>query len=176
VTTDPRHPSLPSGARQADSSPRLTLVSSSNGETEDEFVDDHSEATDRLLEMISAVEFLRRGDRRGLTLWAALEEALRWWTAERAALLDGHAEPVLRSARLGGSEALPGTVIRFVAVAGQNEPVHLHLALQQALRRWTAAMADRYNEGQPWPPPLPRRAPTPTQLHFDTDEPPDLIA
>jgi len=117
------------------------------------FHDDHAEATDRVLEMIVAIDFLRRGDRRGLTLWAAFEEALRWWAAERAALLDGYAEPSPAFPELGGCQTLPSTLMRFVAVAGQDEPVHLHTALQQAIRRWNSTMADRHNDGHPWPPP-----------------------
>jgi hypothetical protein len=140
--------------------------------------EEHAEATIRFLEVVSAVEFLRRGDRRGLTLWAAIEEALRWWTAERVALIDGFCEPSLGAPALGGSETLPATLLRFVAVAGQDQPIHLHLAFQQALRRWAATMAERHNDGHPWPPPAPRSPPT-VQLSFgigDDDGPPDLVA
>lgn len=157
---------------------RLWLVPDDDIADGEPYVEDHAEATDRFLEVVSAVEFLRRGDRRGLTLWAAIEEALRWWTAERVALIDGFCEPSLGAPTLGGSETLPATLLRFVAVAGQDQPIHVHVAFQQALRRWAVTMAERHNGGHPWPPPAPRSL-VPVQLSFgigDDDGPPDLVA
>lgn len=157
---------------------RLWLVPDDDIADGEPHSEEHTEATIRFLEVVSAVEFLRRGDRQGLTLWAAIEEALRWWTAERVALIDGFCEPSLGAPTLGGSETLPATLLHFVAVAGQDQPIHLHLAFQQALRRWAATMAERHNDGHPWPPPAPR-SPAPVQLSFgigDDDGPPDLVA
>jgi hypothetical protein len=128
----------------------LWLVPDDDNADGEPHVEDHAEATTRFLEVVSAVEFLRRGDRRGLTLWAAIEEALRWWTAERVALIDGYREPSLGAPTLGGSETLPATLLRFVTVSGQDQPIHLHDAFQQALRRWVATMAQRHNDGHPW--------------------------
>lgn len=144
-------------------------------------VDDPAEATDRMLEVIAAVDFLRRGDRRGFTLWAAIEEALRWWVAERTALLDGYTDAEMISPRFGDRETLRSALVRLVATAGQDEPVHVSQALQEALRRWSTAMADRHNDGQPWPAPAPRHPyPVPLRLvslaETITEEPPDLIA
>ena len=134
-----------------------------------------------MLEVIAAVDFLRRGDRRGITLWAAIEEALRWWVAERTAVLDGYVDPALQAPRFGESETMRTTLLRLIVVAGQDEPVHISQALQEALRRWSMTMADRYNDHQPWPAPAPRhRAPVPLRLitfsRGDLEEPPDLIA
>ena len=145
------------------------------------YVDDPAEATDRMLEVIAAVDFLRRGDRRGITLWAAIEEALRWWVAERTAVLDGYVDLALQAPRFGESETMRTTLLRLIAVAGQDEPVHISQALQEALRRWSMTMADRYNDHQPWPAPaLRHRAPVPLRLislsRGDPEEPPDLIA
>ena len=144
------------------------------------YVDDPGEATDRLLEVIAAVDFLRRGDQRDLTLWAAIEEALRWWIAERTALLDGHTEPVMPPPRIGDDDPLRATLTQLLAVTGQDEPVHISVALQQALRRWTTSAADRYNDGHPWPDPPARRGFPPSLRLADTfvgdGEPPDLIA
>jgi hypothetical protein len=144
-------------------------------------VDDPAEATDRMLEVIAAVDFLRRGDRRGFTLWAAIEEALRWWVAERTALLDGYTDAEMISPRFGERETLRSALVRLVATAGQDEPVHVSQALQEALRHWSAAMADRHNDGQPWPAPAPRHPyPVPLRLvsrsETVAEEPPDLIA
>jgi len=145
------------------------------------YVDDPAEATDRMLEVIAAVDFLRRGDRRGITLWAAVEEALRWWVAERTAVLDGYLDPALQAPRFGQPETMRTTLLRLIATAGQDEPVHITQALQEALRQWSTTMADRYNDHQPWPAPAPRhRAPVPLRLitlsRNDPEQPPDLIA
>ena len=46
-------------------------------------VEDLTEGGSWLLELVAAVDFLGRGDRHGLTVWDALEEAMRWWSAEQ---------------------------------------------------------------------------------------------
>lgn len=51
--------------------------------------DDTAEGGACLLDLVAAVDFLRRGDRNGLTVWDALEEAIRWWTAERVSAIEG---------------------------------------------------------------------------------------
>jgi len=173
VSTPPPNPTPEAGVERG-----LWLVPDDDIAGGEPHAEDHAEATDRFLEVVSAVEFLRRGDRRGLTLWAAFEEALRWWTVERVALIDGFCEPSLGAPTLGGSETLPATLLRFLAVAGQDEPIHLHDAFQQALRRWAATMAERHNDGHPWPPAI-ARSPASAQLRLgigDDDRPPDLVA
>jgi hypothetical protein len=150
--------------------------------TEDDlgaYIDDPDEATDRLMEVISAVDFLRRGDRRDLTLWAAIEEALRWWVAERTALLDGHTDVIIPPARIGDDDPLRATLTGLIATAGQDEPVHISVALQQALRRWTTHTAEHHNDGQPWPRPQGRGFPPHLRtVHAPANDepPPDLIA
>jgi hypothetical protein len=101
-----------------------------------------------LLDVVAAVDHLARGLRPGFTVWDALEEGLRWWHTERAgspaSSLD-RADP-LRSRLaelLDGLAADGGTTLAEV--------------LDQALRRWATAMADRYNAGYHWPHPMPRR-------------------
>ena len=134
--------------------------------------DDPTEATDRMLDVIAAVDFLRRGDRRTLTLWAAIEEALRWWVAERSALLDGVTDPEPHTPRLGDDDPLRGTLTQLIATAGQEEPVHIGAALQQALRRWSTAMGDQYNDQRNWPHPSQRKHyPPPLQLIPTADAP-----
>lgn len=148
---------------------------------DDPYAVDPADATDQMLEVIAAVDFLRRGDRPGITLWAAIDEALRWWVSERTALLDGYTAPELRSTRLGDGDPLQATLTQLIATAGQDEPVPISTALQQALRRWSTVMADRYNGQHPWPPPA-SRVPFPPHLRLvqgsdeSGDVPPDLIA
>ena len=118
-----------------------------------------------LLDTVAAVDFLRRGDRPGLTIWEALEEAIRWWTAERVALLAGGHDPEIADPPYGDDDPLRPTTTQLLAITAIDEPVHVSVALQQAIRRWAATMSTDYNQDQPWPHPLPRRtfdSPPPT--------------
>jgi hypothetical protein len=121
------------------------------------YEDDSADAPDRMLEVISAVDFLRRGDRRNLTLWGAIEEALRWWIDERLSLVEGVQDPEINGPRVGDPDLLRDTLTRFVTAAGVDEPVHVSVALQQALRRWGATMSTMHTDGEPWPHPIPHK-------------------
>ena len=88
-----------------------------------------------LLDLVSAVDHLRRGYRPGFTVWDALAEAIDWATPTTAE--DGQ-----RPRDVGA-----------VLTAGPTG----HLALQRAVRVWILVMADRYNAGYHWPHPTPRR-------------------
>jgi hypothetical protein len=88
-----------------------------------------------LLDLVSAVDHLRRGYRPGFTVWDALAEAIDWAAATTAE--DG---PRPRDFR-GVLTALPVE----------------HEALQHAVRMWVLVMADRYNGGYHWPLPESRR-------------------
>jgi hypothetical protein len=115
-----------------------------------------------LLEVVSAVSFLRRGDRHGLTVWNAIEEALRWWTAEAVSTIAGVADPDSADLRWGDPDPLKGTLASFL-MAAETTSIDADIAFQQSIRRWAAAMAGLYNDGQPWAPPLdPRGFPPPT--------------
>ena len=122
------------------------------------YEDESADAADRMLEVIAAVDFLRRGDRRNLTLWGAIEEALRWWIDERLNLVEGVQDSEINGMRLGDPDPLCGTLTRFVAAAGVDEPVHVSVALQQALRRWGVTMSTIHTNGEPWPYPIPRKS------------------
>jgi len=125
-----------------------------------------------MLDVIAAVDFLRRGDHRGLTLWAAIEEALRWWIAERLVLLEGVQDPDIGAPRFGEPDPLQGTLSRFLAAASIDEPIHISVALQQALRRWTSSVAKEFNDGAAWPHPGERHAfPVPAHLTDGTTAP-----
>jgi hypothetical protein len=101
-----------------------------------------------LLDLVAAVDHLRRGHRPGLTVWDALEEALRWTlpASDDDDLWD-RPDPLADSLR-GLLDTSGPTAER----------------LQTALRRWVSAMADRYNNGHHWPHPAPRRG-FPPPLH-----------
>ncbi len=114
-------------------------------------ISDNTESTDEastwLLDLVAAVDHLRRGLRPGLTVWDAIEEAVR--TDEP----DWNDTDPLRS-------ALDDLVGRA------DGPVSLEL--QAATRRWVLAAADRYNDGHHWPHPTPRRGFPPPVLDTTT--------
>lgn len=97
-----------------------------------------------LLDLVSAVDHLRRGYRPGFTVWDALAEAIEWASGPSDAERD-------QAAAGGASET---------AVTEQDR----HTALQRAVRTWAQAMADRYNSGYHWPHPAPRRAFLPPRI------------
>lgn len=88
-----------------------------------------------LLDLVSAVDHLRRGYRAGFTVWDALAEAIEWaatTTTEHGSRPDDFD---------GVLTARPAD----------------HEALQRAVRVWVLVMADRYNSGHHWPLPKWRR-------------------
>ena len=93
-----------------------------------------------LLDVVAAVDFLRRGHRPGFTVWDAIEEALRLAYSDVEDDTGSSTDP-LAVAMLG------------FASSTSDAPAHL----QTAVRRWVAAMADRFNDGQHWPHPAARR-------------------
>ena len=89
-----------------------------------------------LLDLVSAVDHLRRGYRPGFTVWDALAEARCWSAAmtaeEHSRARDPDGAPTSRTAD--------------------------HDTVQRAVRVWVLVMADRYNAGCHWPHPTPRRS------------------
>lgn len=111
-----------------------------------------------LLDLVSAVDFLRRGDRPGLTVWDALDEALRCWTAERVGLTEGAPDPELIQSGWDDPDPFRTALRTFLAVATVDNETRLDVAFQQAVRRWGATTAGRCNDGEPWPHPVARRS------------------
>ena len=87
-----------------------------------------------LLNLVSAVDHLRRGYRPGFTVWDALAEATEWAAPTTA-------EDGLRPRDFGG----------MLTARPAN-----HEALQRAVRVWVLVRGDRYHAGDPWPHPVPR--------------------
>jgi len=98
--------------------------------------DDPADGATWLLDLVAAVDHLRRGVRPGLTVWDALEEALRadepYWD-----------DP----------DPLRTTLHGFLASTGG--PVDIEL--QAGIRQWVLAAAERFNDGHHWPHPAARR-------------------
>ncbi|MFZ6003045.1 MAG: hypothetical protein ACOYXM_03860 [Actinomycetota bacterium] len=89
-----------------------------------------------LLDLAAAVDHLRRGVRPGLTVWDAIDEALR------AGEPDWDDPDPLRSTLTALLDRTAGSV---------------EVEIQAAVRRWVVAAAHRYNNGHHWPHPATRR-------------------
>lgn len=98
--------------------------------------DDPSDGAAWLLDLVAAVDHLRRGLRPGLTVWDAIEEALR------AGEPDWDDPDPLR------------TTLQDL-LSRTSRPADLEL--QAGIRRWVLATGQRFNDGHHWPHPIPRR-------------------
>ena len=119
---------------------------------------DRRSTTQAWLAVVSAVDYLSRGHRPGLTVYDALEEALRWHTAWS---IDGHDDvqlPALREQLWDDPDPLHTVVGHLVAdhAPGSGDEPTLGGVLHQALRVWVTRMSEQYNSGQPWVHPLSR--------------------
>jgi hypothetical protein len=85
-----------------------------------------------LTQLVAAVAFLRRGVSPGLTVWDAIEQALRIFGDFEADWLDP--DPLMRAIRVSTSVG------------------HLTTAevITAAIREWLSAMSSIYNDGIPW--------------------------
>jgi hypothetical protein len=101
-----------------------------------------------LLDLVAAVDYLNRGIRPDLTVWDALEEALAWWLNDRTDLPLEVAE---------ADDPLRHGLTQLLEHAPAGDDSALAHSLQQALRHWTNATAQRFNNGHHWPHPLARR-------------------
>jgi len=122
----------------------------SNNADDSPFLDDPVDGTVWLLELVIAVEFLRRGDRTNLTVWDALEEAIRWWTTERNSALDGVVDPDVADLTPDEPGALGDALSRLTCALRTQPDANAELALQQAVRRWCTSMSAIHNEGAPF--------------------------
>jgi len=105
----------------------------------DPIVDELAEGGTWLLDLVAAVDYLRRGIRPGITVWDALGESLRWLLAE--------ADPERDT-----PDALAAAIVDAIAA-----DVEAPISIQTAIRLWVLTMADRYNDGHHWPHPEARR-------------------
>lgn len=95
-------------------------------------VEDLAEGGTWLLDLVAAVDHLRRGHRPSLTVWGAFAEALDAYVADDTL----------------------GSQLQRLA---EHSDIHTATRVQAALRHWVTTMADRYNDGRHWPHPAPRR-------------------
>ena len=102
------------------------------------------------LEAVAAVDYLTDTHRPRLTLWDALDEAIRWWTAELLDPRDGF--PARRAAELPWSDPDPlrssiEELLAAVPPAASTGAIALGDVLTAALAAWLVAMAEDFNDG-----------------------------
>lgn len=117
-----------------------------------------------LLDLVSAVDYLRRGIRPGFNVYDAIEEALRWWTTERRSRDTGAPDPddVWQC-----DDPLLETLRCALQMVDGHTDLAVSEAIQQAIRHWTTTMAERFNAGHHWPHPAPRHDVSPVLLGND---------
>jgi hypothetical protein len=111
------------------------------------------------LEVVSAVDYLAAAHRPGLTVWDALDEAIRWWTAEHLEPRMGFSPNRVVDLPWHDPDPLRSTIERLlaaVAPADTPEGTTLPDALSAALGAWLTTMADGFNDSHPFAPPQPR--------------------
>ena len=113
-----------------------------------------------LLDLVAAVDYLSVTHRLGLTVWEALEEALRWWTAAQVTLPGELPErEFVELAWDDDPDPLRTTLGRLLAVTnGAADPGGLELGgtIAAAVDAWARRMADQYNAGHRFAHPAPR--------------------
>ena len=110
-----------------------------------------------LLDLVATVDYLSRAHRLDLTVWEALEEALRWWTAARVTLPGDLAVRDFVELPWGDDpDPLRTTMERLLAATGGPDGVDLGAILTVAVDGWVRRMADLYNDGHRFAHPAPR--------------------
>ena len=118
--------------------------------------DPHDGGT-HVLDVVAAVDHLARGLRHDFTVWDALDEALDWWLLEQASHRDGAVEDPTTATASVDEDPLRIHMAQVLELVGHDADATLAEVLQQAVRRWAAAMAERFNGGCHWPHPTARR-------------------
>ena len=118
------------------------------------------------LEVVAAVDHLCVTTRFGFTVWDALEEALRWWTAVRLAPAAGTEHAGVVELPWDDPDPLRSTLERVFAVVGSVgtlDGAEFGDVLTAALEAWVERIARVHNDGHVFAHPVPRRGwPSPT--------------
>ena len=104
------------------------------------------------LDVVSAVDYLAQGNRPGLTVYDALEEALRWHAVWPTGDHDASSVPEPCELPWDDPDPLRTALEQFIV---DNPPTidqesTTSDALHHALRTWTSRMADRFNDDEQW--------------------------
>lgn len=127
------------------------------------------------LDVVSAVDYLGGGQRHGLTVADAIEEALRWWSAGLLARPGELPDSQLTELSWDDPDPLRSALERLVChldAPGLAGALSCGEAMTVALRTWVVRMAEQYNDGHHWSHPAPRRQ-FPVVLVLPFDEPGD---
>lgn len=114
------------------------------------------------LDVVAAVDYLSEHHRLGLTIWEAVEEAVRWWTAGYVTPAGDVADPTISELPwVNDPDPMRTTLQRLLEVlpppTGRGAGPELADVFTSALRSWVDTMADQYNDGHRWMHPAPRR-------------------
>lgn len=102
-------------------------------------------------DVLGAVEYISETHRPGLSVWDALEEAIRWWSIDRLAPSDGFPDPLLSELPWNDPDPLRSSIERLLAAvgpAGTTDGHALSDVLTSALAVWVDQMVKRYNDGR----------------------------
>lgn len=111
------------------------------------------------LEVVAAVDFLGEHHRPGLTVWSALEEAVRWWAADFVAPPGDSAVAVPADLPWNDPDPLRSSMERLLATVGGAGVPDGHAmddVLTAALSVWLRYMSNSFNEGHRFAHPAPR--------------------
>jgi hypothetical protein len=108
----------------------------------------HSEAW---LQALGAIEFLAQHHRPGLHVWDAVEEACRWWIADRRNPPEDRDAAVVTELPWDDPDPLRSVLDGLLVSAppiGLPGGVSIAEALTAALTLWLTYMSNTYNDGQ----------------------------
>ncbi|MBU3688396.1 MAG: hypothetical protein B7C54_11710 [Acidimicrobiales bacterium mtb01] len=101
------------------------------------------------LDVVAAVEYVAAAYRPGLTVWGALDEAVRWWMAARLDPL-GEFRPSPTDMPWADPDPLRSSLREFLVTVGPVGSIGGHSladALNDALDAWLWEMAKQFNDG-----------------------------
>ena len=102
------------------------------------------------LQVLGAVGFLSEHHRPGISVWDAVEEAGRWWIADRLNPPEDHGAPVTTELPWDDPDPLRTvleSLLASVPSVGLSGGVAVADALTAALRVWLGYMSNTYNDG-----------------------------
>ena len=105
------------------------------------------------LDVLGAVEYISETHRPGLSVWDALDEAIRWWGIDRLTPTDGFPDPVVSELPWNDPDALRSSIERLLAAVGPAGTTDGHVlsdVLTSALGVWVDRMAELHNDGHPF--------------------------
>ncbi len=110
------------------------------------------------LDVVGAVDYLSVTHRLGLTVWEAVEEAVRWWTVDCVTPVDDLPDAVFAELPWDDPDPLRSTLERLLGAAapiGTIDGRELPEILSSALEVWVDRMAVLYNDGHHFAHPAP---------------------